>query len=302
MEKEWKKLIDEVENNRSYSSEPNFKFVDFIREKSTIEDKRAIVQEVERRIKKVVNREDNNLDGFFRNFSDTERDLLDDLLGLREVTLDEMMLHPTAAEVERLSQLNDKLYKLTLECFEQCRNLWLTLYRSPYKVDDRFCYDLDSTLRFEYADKDSVLHLENDDYYGSDFDYMIHLTDELLSTGHCKMDTIVNGASANFFGNEEDTLRELTDTLDDGTSWAEGYLHNKAYDHLCICYAMHALHTHEPWCLPDILRMDDFTVSVELKYDRNISEQRDIRYADDGNETDPHWPEDVPCLGRTQKG
>ena len=88
MEKEWKKLIDEVENNRSYNANPNFKFVDFIREKSTIEDKCAIVQEVERRIKKVVNREDNNPDGFFRNFSDTERDLLDDLLGLREVTLD----------------------------------------------------------------------------------------------------------------------------------------------------------------------------------------------------------------------
>ena len=31
------------------------------------------------------------------------------LVGLREVTLDEMMLHPTAAEVERLSKLNDKL-------------------------------------------------------------------------------------------------------------------------------------------------------------------------------------------------
>ena len=26
MEKEWKKLIDEVENNRSYSSEPNPNF------------------------------------------------------------------------------------------------------------------------------------------------------------------------------------------------------------------------------------------------------------------------------------
>ena len=260
MKEEWMKLIDDVENDRSYNTDSIFNFFDFIREKSTIEDKRAIIQDVERRIKKVVNREDNNPGWFFRNFSDTERNLLDDLLGLREVTLDEMMLHPTAAEVERLSQLNDKLYKLTLECFEQCRNLWLTLYRSPYKVDDRFCYDLDSTLRFEYADKDSVLHLENDDYYGSEFDYMIHLTDELLSTEHCKMDTIVNGASANFFGNEEDTLRELTDTLDDGTSWAEGYLHNKAYDHLCICYAMHALHTHEPWCLPDILRMDDFTI------------------------------------------
>ena len=92
MEKEWKKLIDDVENDRSYSSEPHFKFLDFIREKSTIEDKRAIVQEVERRIKKVVNREENNPDYFFRNFSESERELLDDLLGLREVTLDEMRL------------------------------------------------------------------------------------------------------------------------------------------------------------------------------------------------------------------
>ena len=295
MEKEWKKLIDDVKNDRSYSSEPHFKFLDFIREKSTIEDKRAIVQEVERRIKKVVNREENNPDYFFRNFSESERELLDDLLGLREVTLDEMMLHPTAAEVERLSKLNDKLYKLTLECFEQCRNLWLTLYRSPYKVNNRFCYDLEGTLRFEYADNDSVVHLENDDYYGSDFDYMIHLTDELISTKygkHCKMDTMVNAAPSIFFSTEE-ALNELTDTLDDGTSWAEGYLHNKAYDHLCICYAMHALHTHEPWCLPDILRMDDFTINVKLNYERSVSEQRDIV-----NENDPHWPEGVPCLER----
>lgn len=198
---------------------------------------------MERRIKKMVNREDNNPDGFFRNFSDTERDLLDDLLGLREVTLDEMMLHPTAAEVERLSKLNDKLYKLTLECFEQCRNLWLTLYRSPYKVDDRFCYDLEGTLRFGYADKDSVLHLENDDYYGSDFDYMIHLTDELLSTGHCKMDTIVNGASADFFGNEEDTLRELTDTLDDGSRGRKAICTTR---HTTICVSVMR-------CMPCIL-------------------------------------------------
>ena len=27
MEKEWKKLIDDVENDRSYSSEPHFKFM-----------------------------------------------------------------------------------------------------------------------------------------------------------------------------------------------------------------------------------------------------------------------------------
>lgn len=88
MKEEWMKLIDDVENDRSYNADPNFIFFDFIREKTTIEDKRAIVQEVERRVKKVVNREVNNPDYFFRNFSESERELLDDLLGLREVTLD----------------------------------------------------------------------------------------------------------------------------------------------------------------------------------------------------------------------
>ena len=42
MKEKWMKLIDDVENDRSYNADPNFKFVDFIREKSTIEDKRAI--------------------------------------------------------------------------------------------------------------------------------------------------------------------------------------------------------------------------------------------------------------------
>lgn len=30
MEKEWKKLIDEVENDRSYNTDPSFNFFDFI--------------------------------------------------------------------------------------------------------------------------------------------------------------------------------------------------------------------------------------------------------------------------------
>lgn len=96
MKEEWMKLIDDVENDRSYNADPNFNFFDFIREKTTIEDKRAIVQEVERRVKKVVNREVNNPDYFFRNFSESERELLDDLLGLREVTLDDWSVSSNA--------------------------------------------------------------------------------------------------------------------------------------------------------------------------------------------------------------
>lgn len=298
MEKEWMKLIDTEVNESTSCHHVHGDIVDYVREQATIEDKRAIVQEVERRVKEVVNREENNPDFIFRNFSESERDLLDNLLQLRMFVLDEMMLQPSESEVSRLGALNDKLYKLTEECYEQCRNLWRTLYLSPYKVNDRFDYWLEGVLRFEYADKDSVLHLENDDYYGSDFDYMIHLTSELLMSAGNKMTTIVNGTCANFFETEEEAMKSLTNSLDDGVSWAEAHLYNKAYDKYCICYAMHALHTHMPWCLPDILRMDDFIVNVKLEYERNVSEQRDIRYADDGNENDPHWPEGVPCLGR----
>ena len=275
MEKEWKKLIDEVENNRSYSSEPHCNFVDFLREKSTIEDKRAIIQDVERRIKKVVNREDNNPDGFFRNFSDTERDLLDDLLGLREVTLDEMMLHPTPAEVERFRYQNDKLFKLTQECYAQCRNMWRTLFHTPYKVDDRYRYEVEGVLRFEYGDDDAVVKLENDDYYGSDFHYMIHLLDELMSAGRYKMDTIVNGVFRNFVGTTEEGYKTFRNELDDGDSWDECYLHKPEFADICVCYAMHALHTHQDYSLPDILRMDDFVVKVHLQYENEVCDTRD---------------------------
>lgn len=41
-------------------------------------------------------------------------------------------------------------------------------------------------------------------YYGSDFQYMIHLLDELMSAGRCKMDTILNGVFGTFDGATED--------------------------------------------------------------------------------------------------
>lgn len=294
MKENWIQLIDTIEKD-PFETEAFFALMEYVGEASD-DDKRRVVQEVERRIKMIA-RYDADKSFRFRKFSEQEREVLDSLWSTRVKILNVMMLNPTEEEIERLGHQNDKLHELSKDAFAQGRNLWKSLLHSPSLMANEDYYDVEEHVDFCWNDEDSVLKMDNDDYYGSDFDYMIHLTDELLSTGHCKMDTIVNGASANFFGNEEDTLRKLTDTLDDGTSWAEGYLHNKAYDHLCICYAMHALHTHEPWCLPDILRMDDFTINVKLNYERSVSEQRDIHYPD-VNENDPHWPEGVPCLER----
>ena len=40
-------------------------------------------------------------------------------------------------------------------------------------------------------------------------------------------------------------------------------------------YAMHALHTHQDYSLPDILRMDDFVVKVHLQYENEVCDTRD---------------------------
>ena len=82
--------------------------------------------------------------------------------------------------------------------------MWRTLFHTPYKVDDRYRYEVEGVLRFEYGDDDAVVKMENDDYYGSDFQYMIHLLDELMSAGRCKMDTILNGVFGTFDGATED--------------------------------------------------------------------------------------------------
>ena len=239
-------------------------------EKKWIEEKRAIVQEMERKIKALVDKEEWCGSYFFRKFSEKEQDELSDYFSARNEALEDLMQHPTEQEIERMGYQNDKLFRLTQECYEQCRNLWLMLYDSPHKVNDRYRYDVEGVVRFEYGSYDSVITMDNDDYYGSDFSYMIKLQDELISQGRHKMDTIVNGASCDFVCDKKEAMEQLTNKLDDGKHGNAGHLFNKAFDKYCICHAMHALHVHQGYCLSDILRMNDFVVRVDLRYEQEI--------------------------------
>ena len=36
--------------------------------------------------------------------------------------------------------------------------------------------------------------------------------------------------------------------------------------HLCICHAIYDLNMHKPYSIPDILRMNDFSVEVAVKH------------------------------------
>lgn len=279
---DWKKCLDRIENKGFDDDDAYSDILEYIREVATVDEKREVLQNVEQRVKRIVNC-DLDYSPFLRYLSENEHDVIDLLMGIRYVVLNEMMLHPTPAEVERFRYQNDKLFKLTQEYYAQCRNMWRTLFHTPYKVDDRYCYEVEGVLRFEYGDDDAVVKLENDDYYGSDFQYMIHLQDELIY----KMDSLLNGVFGPFVGATEDGYKQINNMLDDGDSWDECSLHKPEFADICVCYAMHALHTHQDYCLPDILRMDDFVVKVHLQYENEVCDTRDAEIVP--HKYEPSW-------------
>lgn len=279
---DWKKCLDRIENKGFDNDDAYSEILEYIREVATVDEKREVLQNVEQRVKRIVNC-DLDYSPFLRYLSENEHDVIDLLMGIRYVVLNEMMLHPTPAEVERFRYQNDKLFKLTQEYYAQCRNMWRTLFHTPYKVDDRYCYEVEGVLRFEYGDDDAVVKLENDDYYGSDFQYMIHLQDELIY----KMDSLLNGVFGSFVGATEDGYKQINNMLDDGDSWDECSLHKPEFADICVCYAMHALHTHQDYCLPDILRMDDFVVKVHLQYENEVCDTRDAEIVP--HKYEPSW-------------
>lgn len=279
---DWKKCLDRIENKGFDDDDAYSEILEYIREVATVDEKREVLQNVEQRVKRIVNC-DLDYSPFLRYLSENEHDVIDLLMGIRYVVLNEMMLHPTPAEVERFRYQNDKLFKLTQEYYAQCRNMWRTLFHTPYKVDDRYCYEVEGVLRFEYGDDDAVVKLEDDDYYGSDFQYMIHLQDELIY----KMDSLLNGVFGSFVGATEDGYKQINNMLDDGDSWDECSLHKPEFADICVCYAMHALHTHQDYCLPDILRMDDFVVKVHLQYENEVCDTRDAEIVP--HKYEPSW-------------
>ena len=100
MKVNWIQLIDRIEA-KGYDDEDAYTgILNYIREVATVDEKREVLQNVEQRVKKIVNY-DLAKSFFLRHMSESEHDVIELLLGVRYVVLNEMMLHPTPAEVER---------------------------------------------------------------------------------------------------------------------------------------------------------------------------------------------------------
>ena len=193
-------------------------------------------------------------------------ELLDDLLDLRCWALNSMFeVHCSDEEVRRFTAINDKLYTMTENMYERARMVnELIKTMSLHKKDDDV--EVEAKLRFWEDGAPSVLEIEDDDFYGSDFTRMIVLL-SLIDSDYKSYDEIervaiypklVNGKLIS-----DDT--EIKNDIDDGTTWAEVWLRHPKLDHLIVCHAVHDICTHKNYSIPDLLRMNTFEVSIDIK-------------------------------------
>ena len=174
-------------------------------------------------------------------------------------------VHCSDEEVRRFTAINDKLYTMTESMYERARMVNDLIKTMPlHEKDDDV--EVEAKLRFWEDGAPSVLEIEDDEFYGSDFTRMIVLL-SLIDSDYKSYDEIERVAIYPKLvdGKLVPDNTEIKNDMDDGTTWAEAWLRHPKLDHLVVCHAVHDICTHKNYSIPDLLRMNTFEVSVDIK-------------------------------------
>ena len=200
-----------------------------------------------------------------RDLTPYQFDLLDCLLLLRCWALNNLFdEHCTDEEVRRFAAINDKLYEMTERMYERARMVNELIKTMPlHEKDDDV--DVEAKLKFWEDGASSVLEIEDDAYYGSDFRRMIVLLAIVDRDYKCYDEIGQVNLSPRLVDGKVVSDDDIINDLDDGTTWAEAWLRHPKLDHLIVCHAVHDICTHKNYSIPDLLRMNTFEVSVDIK-------------------------------------
>lgn len=173
-------------------------------------------------------------------------------------------VHCTPAEVARLEKINGMLLEMTNRTYHRTADLMRALIvMKKDEMDDD--YELEGKLVPLFDIPYSILRLEDDNYYGSDFIRMAAILQETekhksgMADVSCDWTRLKDKTPS-----ATDAELECANIMDDEDSWAEGPLRHPKLAHIKICYALHALCTHMNWSIPDVLRINDFSIEVKL--------------------------------------
>ena len=240
---------------------------DSLSEEELAEKLRSGVRDFEKRILAITG---DTLETFWWDTvkPDNVAEYVEELLGFRYYALTRLFkIHCSGAEVRRIEQVNTKLLEMTREMFKRTGQVYRHFLDMPR---DRSGEELEVEGTLKYWEDAEPLHLEDDDFYGSDFKHIIPIIAYLGDHHHGELPIIFCSPSYDperkFNSSMSDKELGLENELDDGVSWAEAGLHDERLSHIVFCYASHAVVTHKDFSIPDYMRMDEYEVKVDIKY------------------------------------
>ena len=182
-----------------------------------------------------------------------------DLLCDRHYILNQMFrMHITDQETERFHEVNWHLSELSQDLFSEHRKT-VEFFSVNYFDGVTLCCSVEVESLLVVDADGSLLLFKEDADYGSDFSKM---ADIIAWTE----DLEIRSCSTNIYEKPE------SDHLDDGTTWAEGCLDLPQFKDIVVCYAVHDLCTHKNYTVPDLLRLNTFSISHRIVTDhsRNV--------------------------------
>lgn len=242
-----------------YKAEEAFKR--WVKSEADADTKRHIIVNVEKRIKDIA-----GTYAYIPYVDEHSWTQLETLIKVRQITLDELM-QPTDGEVKMMGELNNRLLNLTQRMYSKTFDMWKVLNDAGLNADD---YCIEATFDFDWNDEYAVKKLDNDDWYGSDFTTMLGVLDRFDQKNDTTMKHI-HQLLQNFGMTEEQARKDLVDSLDDGDTWTDGALIQPAFKDITVCYMHHAVSCHFHYSLADVLRMNNFKISVHAEYEHHFA-------------------------------
>ena len=216
----------------------------------------AKIKEIEDKIKAITGWDIDSSDHWIEDSGKKEE--VKNLLRERQHLLNAMFIADERS-LSHFKAVNNRLYSLTCKLLERTKAVEKVLPSIMTDKDFDDDYNLEGTLRFTFNGEESVLKLEDDSRYGSDFTLMIKLISD-ISSGHY-----------------EENIEEFyphSELLDDGVSWNEyPFRGRKEFEDIIICHAVHQLTDHQLYSIPDLLRLNDFWAEVNLSI-QSITDQK----------------------------
>lgn len=252
------KLPDNSKSRQGFRDWQAFK--EWLKTEADADAKRGIVREVERRIKRIAGN-----DYFIPHVDEKTWGRLKLLVEIRQIALDELML-PTPDEVRMMGELNDRLLDITRQLYRKAAEMWKVLNDAHLNTDD---YCVEGAIDFSGDNESGIKKLDNDYWYGSDFNYMLWKLAQFDKADRRTMSHL-HEILQNFGMSEEEAVKDCADFLDDGDTWTDGRLWNPAFKDITVCYLLHAVCCHFHYSLADVLRMDSFTVMVHAEYEHGF--------------------------------